>query len=70
MEKGKEYEARKQENKLKKEAVVDPDLTFTPKISQSPSESVIKRKDNVWEDLHTKGLEYHRMKYDRELDAI
>lgn len=70
MEKGKEYEARKIEKKEIKDSTIDPELTFTPKISQSPSESVIKRKENVWDDLHTKGLEYHRLKYDRELDAI
>jgi hypothetical protein len=60
LEKGKEYEARKIEKKELKDATVDPELTLIPKISQSPSESVIKRKESVWDDLHSKGLEYHR----------
>lgn len=51
LEKGKEYEKRKLELKLKKEQTADPELTTQPQINYTAATAQLKR-ENIWHDLH------------------
>lgn len=69
LEKGKEYQQKKESLFQTKQKQPDPELTLRPKISYTEKTKDVRRED-IWKDLHSDAEKYHSKKTDKAKDTI